>query len=114
MEERIDILSILARWVGTVAHCVAGRLNANTRTVVGSHLLNTGGLNLATAQIVIHPNYIGNTVENDVALVNTQTAIMFNDFIQPIVMGIPVVGSGASATMSGWGMTTVSDFSISI
>jgi hypothetical protein len=92
----------------TAGHCVAGRLPTNVQIVVGSYVLNTGGLRLITAQIVTHPEYNGNTVANDISLLQTQTPILINAFIQPIQMGTDFITGGYSATMTGWGLTEVS------
>lgn len=63
--------------VMTAAHCVVGSSPSSIRAVVGEHNLDvTGdGIVRAVSQISIHPNYNGNTFENDIALLKLSTCM---------------------------------------
>jgi len=99
---------INTRWVLSAAHCTVGRTTANTRVVVGTHLLNSGGLSHASSLIRNHPSYNANTLANDVSVVQTASTITYTNLVQPIALGQAVVGGGVSARLTGWGQTSVS------
>lgn len=96
------------RYALSAAHCTIGRTTANTRVVVGTHLLNSGGVSHMVQRIVNHGQYNANTLANDVSLVQTQTNIVYNNLVQPIGLGSVFVGGGVGVAASGWGQTSVS------
>jgi trypsin len=98
---------INSRWALCAAHCTIGRTTANTRVVVGTHLMNSGGVSHTTSQIVNHPSYSGITLANDISVVQTEAAITFTGLVQPIGLAADFTGGGVTATASGWGQTTV-------
>lgn len=100
------------RWALSAAHCTVGRTLANTRVIVGTNFLNSGGIAHTVSAIVNHPQYNANLISNDVSVVQTATTITFTPSVQPIGMGTAFVGGGTSATASGWGQTSVSLFLI--
>lgn len=55
-------------------------------------------------RIFVHPNYVEATSENDVALLQTSTAINFHDRVQPIALS-EVVLANQVAVISGYGFT---------
>ncbi|EAT40329.1 AAEL007938-PA [Aedes aegypti] len=91
------------RYVLTAAHCTQGRTLANTRVVVGTHLLNSGGFAHASSRIIIHPSYNPSTLANDISMVQTTVAIAFNQFAQPIGLSSTFVNTAAGAVVTGWG-----------
>ncbi|XP_019526171.3 chymotrypsin-2-like [Aedes albopictus] len=91
------------RWVLSAAHCTVGRTLANTRVVVGTHLLNSGGFSHASSRIVNHGSYNANTLANDVSLVQTASVIGFNSLAQPIGLGATNIVTASGALVSGWG-----------
>ncbi|XP_062559149.1 chymotrypsin-2-like [Armigeres subalbatus] len=91
------------RWVLSAAHCTVGRTLANTRVVVGTHLLLSGGLSHASARIVNHGSYNANTLANDVSLVQTASVITFNNLAQPIGLSATFINTASGALASGWG-----------
>jgi trypsin len=94
------------RWVGSAAHCTIGRTVANTVSVVGTVSRTAGGVSHSSARIVNHPSYNGNTLANDISLVQTASTIAFTSAVQPITLGSATVGGGVSSTASGWGQTS--------
>ncbi|XP_053685195.1 chymotrypsin-2-like [Sabethes cyaneus] len=91
------------RWVLSAAHCTVGRTLANTRVVVGTHLLLSGGFSHASSRIVNHGSYNSNTLANDVSLVQTSVAIGLNNLAQPIGLGANFINTASGAIASGWG-----------
>ncbi|XP_075979210.1 transmembrane protease serine 9-like [Anticarsia gemmatalis] len=73
---------------------------------VGSADLKTGTL-IKIADMILHPDYIKETIDNDVAVMKTATPIEFNDVIQPIKLpnNYGSLEDGSTITVSGWGRT---------
>lgn len=97
------------RWVISAAHCTYNRTISNTRIVVGTISLTSGGTTYTIQKILNHPSYSINTVANDISLVKTAAAITFNDNVKaiplPPLVSLPT-GPGVAATVSGWGQTS--------
>ncbi|XP_058829147.1 chymotrypsin-2-like [Topomyia yanbarensis] len=91
------------RYALSAAHCTVGRTTANTRVVVGTHLLNSGGVSHNVARIVNHGSYNSNTLANDVSLVQTASTISFNNLVQTIGLAANFINTGSGALASGWG-----------
>lgn len=96
------------RWILTAAHCTTGRLVVNTIVVVGSVLLNSGGISHPASAFIIHPDYNSTSLLNDVSVVQTATTILFTAYVQPIPLAAETIGGGVLAIGSGWGRTSVS------
>lgn len=94
------------RWALSAAHCTIGRAQNAVRVVVGTVLLNSGGIAHQSSRIVNHPSYNSNQISNDVSVVQTASTIAFNVNVQPIALGATQIGAVA-AVVSGWGGTTV-------
>jgi trypsin len=95
------------RWVLSAAHCTIGRAQNAVRVVVGTVLLNSGGVTHTSSRIVNHPSYNSQTIANDVSVVQTATVIGFNSNVQAINLGSAFVGGGVTAVVTGWGGTAV-------
>ncbi|XP_055596059.1 chymotrypsin-2-like [Uranotaenia lowii] len=91
------------RWILSAAHCTIGRTTANTRVVVGTHLLNSGGVMHNAQAIINHPSYNANTLANDISVVHTATVIAFTNLAQPIGLAANFINTAAGALASGWG-----------
>ena len=94
-------------WVVTAAHCVQGESPSNLDVVIGLHNVNgtTGSQTRSVDQIIIHPSYSGNSLNNDYALLHLSSPI--TDF-EPIKLCTdtnhdeePVM-----STTMGWGATS--------
>ena len=94
-------------WVITAAHCVQGESASNLDVVIGLHNVNgtTGSQTRGVDQIIIHPSYSGNSLNNDYALLRLDSPI--TDF-EPIQLCTdtdhdeePVM-----STVMGWGATS--------
>ncbi|KAL9702332.1 hypothetical protein quinque_005850 [Culex quinquefasciatus] len=91
------------RYALSAAHCTVGRTTANTRVVVGTHLLNSGGISHQVQRIVNHGSYNANTLANDVSLVQTASVITFTNLVQPIGLSATFINTASGALASGWG-----------
>ena len=94
-------------WVITAAHCVQGESASNLDVVIGLHNVNgtTGNQTRGVAEIIVHPQYSGNSLNNDYALLRLDSPI--TDF-EPIQLCTdtdhdeePVM-----STVMGWGATS--------
>ncbi|XP_055622119.1 chymotrypsin-2-like [Toxorhynchites rutilus septentrionalis] len=94
---------ISSRWVLSADHCTVGRSPANTRVVVGTHQLNSGGIMHQVSRIVNHGQYNSNTMTNDVSVVQTASTITFNNMVQSIPLGSANINTASGAVISGWG-----------
>lgn len=95
------------RWALSAAHCTIGRAQNAVRVVVGTVLLNSGGVTHVSSRIVNHPSYNSGTIANDVSVVQTATVIGFNTNVRAIPLGSAQFGTG-TAIVTGWGGTAVS------
>ena len=64
-------------WVVTAAHCVQGESPNNLDVVIGLHNVNgtTGSQTRGVAEIIIHPQYSGNSLNNDYALLHLSSPV---------------------------------------
>ena len=94
-------------WVVTAAHCVQGDSPSSIEVVIGLHNVNgtTGQQTRDVDAIIIHPQYSGNSLDNDYALLHLTQPI--TDF-EPIKLATsdshddePVI-----STTMGWGATS--------
>lgn len=97
------------RWVFSAAHCTINSVAANTGIIVGNLLLSTGGVNVGTITIINHPEYVPQTLANDISLLQTRDTIPFGPNVEPLAIGSDFVGAGVTATAAGWGRTGAND-----
>ena len=102
-------------WVITAAHCVQGESPGNIQVKVGLHNVGgtTGAVTRNVDQIIVHPSYSGNSLNNDYALLHlTQPVTTF----EPIQLCTdtahdeePVISTtmGWGAVSSGGGSSSV-------
>ncbi|KAG7473711.1 hypothetical protein MATL_G00098720 [Megalops atlanticus] len=98
-------------WVLTSAHCLYGleREYTDLLTVIaGDHNLSTREpqeQRRTVRRITPHPHYNDSTLDNDVALLQLNTPLMFNEYVRSICL--PRAGQEAPpshlCTVSGWG-----------
>jgi len=99
-------------WILTAAHCVDGESASNTGVRVGNDASYAqGGVTYDAAEIISHPNYNGNTMNNDIALIRLEDPISFNNSTQPVVLmcdpqvELGVEDPGEMSWITGWGET---------
>lgn len=106
---------ISPNWILTAAHCIT---NPNGNVIgVGEITISAGitdrndlitGQYRNVVQIIRHPNYNASTLENDVALIELQNPLNFNNNVQPIQLTDKAFDSSPPtiARVTGWGLTT--------
>ncbi|CAH1255087.1 PRSS2 [Branchiostoma lanceolatum] len=95
-----------SQWVLSAAHC---QVSANSLTVVlGEHDLsrNEGHEQTVQAQqVIVHPNYNDNTLNNDIMLIKLQHPVTINNWVSPASVPSSMVSPGTMLTVTGWGNT---------
>jgi secreted trypsin-like serine protease len=94
-------------WVVTAAHCVQGESPNNLDVVIGLHNVNgtNGSQTRGVEEIIIHPQYSGNSLNNDYALLRLSSPI--TDF-EPIQLCTDTAHDEepVMSTTMGWGATS--------
>ena len=94
-------------WVVTAAHCVLGDSPNNLQVKIGLHNVNgtTGSVTRNVSEIIIHPNYNSNSLNNDYALLRLSSPITNFEPIKLVTSdnhdNEPVI-----STTMGWGATS--------
>lgn len=93
--------SIISKsWVLTAAHCV---LETGFRVVIGS-VYRDNGIRHAVKSIVVHEHYNDTTLVNDIAVIQLQNSIIFNEDTQAIKLAFyPPPPFEVYAIATGWG-----------
>ena len=94
-------------WVVTAAHCVQGESPNGIDVVIGLHNVNgtTGNQTVGVQQIIIHPQYSNNSLNNDYALLRLDEPITNFEPIQLCTDDSHDEEPVMSTTM-GWGATS--------
>lgn len=109
--------SILANnWILTSARCVSGyQPHEIAAKYGGNQNISASGLSANIAEIIIHPKYSSQFMENDIAMLRTKSNLIFNQkrtkkrFASPINLPkMPTIHDEFSI-VSGWGVKNVSD-----
>ena len=94
-------------WVVTAAHCVIGESPNNIEVVIGLHNVNgtNGSQTRNVSEIIIHPNYSNNSLNNDYALLRLSSPI--TNF-EPIQLATDTAHDEepVMSTTMGWGATS--------
>ena len=93
---------IASRWVLTAAHCVDGAYPDDIQVLVGTHDLDEGGRRIDVEAIRMHGNYRGDTLENDIALLELAGPAGVNEAVA--LPDAEVAEPGVTATVIGWGL----------
>jgi secreted trypsin-like serine protease len=98
---------IAANWVLTAAHCLNGERASGVYATAGDHRINTNEGSEQSRQgsrIIIHPNYVASTYDNDIALLKVTSSFTLNSKVATIgIGGLP--SSSSQLTVIGWGTT---------
>ena len=116
---------ISAEWILTAAHCVVPDPRNNVTTQPEQIVVLSGtaelaeenpspGLQSAVSAIIVHPDYVDSTYENDVALLRLETPLALGPTRQAIALPgfTSWPANGSPALITGWGntSTTTSDY----
>ncbi|KAJ8736110.1 hypothetical protein PYW08_006766 [Mythimna loreyi] len=96
------------RAILTAAHCTIGDPASRWRIRVGSTWANSGGVVHNVNQIINHPQYNGNTYNNDIAVLRSASTFTLNNNVR----AAPIAGSNYNLAdnqvvwAAGWGTTS--------
>lgn len=95
------------RYAITASHCTFNRSASSITIRAGSLTHNEGGVVYRVALVKAHPQYVESTRANDIAIIQTDQAIKFDNLVQAI--GLSTIYYNISgATAMGWGTKSVS------
>ncbi|XP_012156724.1 brachyurin-like [Ceratitis capitata] len=100
------------RWILTAAHCTVnlttgvdvylGAWDRTDATEPNQHIIF-----VATKNVILHEDYDGDAIVNDISLIKLPFAVEFNDYIQPIALPKKAASYdtyvGKQVIASGWG-----------
>lgn len=103
-----------ARWILTAAHCVVdgtGRQVDSIEVRAGSAQLASGGTLRSVEQIIVHPDYVWETDESDLALLALDEPLPLDGptmraVALPVGLGPEWPAIDTPAIISGWGLTS--------
>ncbi|TGE27301.1 trypsin-like serine protease [Hymenobacter metallicola] len=106
------------RWILTSASALIGQSAANLQIRAGATDQATGGQLVQVAQIIRHPGFNASTFENDIALLQLSTPLLFNADVKLIKYASPatlpdnLMNAGVSASLLGWGATVDGSYTV--
>uniref|UniRef100_A0A1V1FVE8 Putative serine protease 52 n=1 Tax=Reticulitermes speratus TaxID=60591 RepID=A0A1V1FVE8_9NEOP len=101
----------------TAAHCAASGTSYEVRLGVTRLDASEPGSVIVTSRIsIIHPAYNVANLENDIAVIQLPSAVVLNEFINPVKLPPAFLWdvSGEHVLISGWGKTSDSASGISV
>ncbi|KAK7869888.1 hypothetical protein R5R35_006690 [Gryllus longicercus] len=99
---------ISTRWILTAAHCASGISRFTVYLGAQNLQVNEAGrLVISTTSKIVHSGYNGNTLNNDIAVINLNQDVSLSSYIQPIRFASgSATYAGITARVSGWGRTS--------
>uniref|UniRef100_A0A3P8S9U0 Zgc:100868 n=1 Tax=Amphiprion percula TaxID=161767 RepID=A0A3P8S9U0_AMPPE len=96
------------QWVLSAAHCFTRTTASNVQVFLGRQSQqgsNPNEVSRTVTQIIIHPNYIPSTFDNDIALLRLSSTVTFTDFIVPVCLAASdsTFHAGINTWVTGWG-----------
>ena len=102
---------IHARWVLTAAHCLEGESTSSFNSTAGQHDVRRQSGNEQTSRIRRihnHPRYNSRTTDNDIALLQLDSAMRMTNFVGTARLPRGDISPGTTCKISGWGATSES------
>lgn len=99
---------IASQWVLTAAHCVDGASPADLLVRVGGYDLSrtsTAGTAASVDRILMHPEYNGESYDQDLALLHLSSAVAIDPLAPIGYSAMASLAAGSSLTVMGWGAT---------
>lgn len=99
---------IASQWVLTAAHCVEGATPADLLVRIGGYDLSrisTAGTATSVDRILVHPEYNGDSYDQDLALLHLSTAVAIEPLAPIGYSAMASLAAGSSLTVMGWGAT---------
>ncbi|KAJ6641493.1 Vitellin-degrading protease [Pseudolycoriella hygida] len=95
---------VSTRFVLTAAQCIVRRIHIHINVIVGTSVRTGAGGTHRSQDIIVHPSFNFRTLENDIGLVMTQTAIVFGPNVQTAYINHRLNVNNMPVTMAGWGI----------
>ncbi|XP_048029653.1 serine protease 27-like [Megalobrama amblycephala] len=95
-------------WVLSAAHCFQ-KIDVSKVVMYFGRMRQSGSNPNETSrtarQIITHPNYNSDTIDNDIALVQLSSSVNFTDYIKPVCLAAAgsVFSAGTESWATGWG-----------
>ena len=90
----------------TAAHCTEGSAASSIRVIIGEHNIADSVYNrVNVAEIINHPNYNSQTLDNDYAILRLANPVTFTMEVSPACLpaDLSATYAGVLATVTGWG-----------
>ncbi|XP_030376077.1 chymotrypsin-2 [Scaptodrosophila lebanonensis] len=90
-------------WIITAGHCVTKKLPEDVLIIAGTNRWEEPGTIYYVKQIHMHCNYDIPYMHNDIALLQVNESIVFNQLIQPVDLPTRPLREGDEIVLTGWG-----------
>ncbi|TRY59601.1 hypothetical protein DNTS_003884, partial [Danionella cerebrum] len=94
-------------WVLSAAHCFSDTDPSLYMVYLGRHsqdLPNPNEVSRTVSQVIVHPSYNSNTVNNDIALLRLTSPVTFTNYIQPVCLAAEgSIFNTDTMWLTGWG-----------
>ncbi|XP_047526415.1 chymotrypsin-2-like [Pieris napi] len=92
-------------YVLTAAHCIYRKRAEQLSIVVGSQEFNKGDQRYKIKKLVLHEKYFRRYLRNDIAIIQIEGKIKYNDMVQPIELLKEMAPIGKKCLLTGFGYT---------